>query len=68
MHGYDNERVERDGIVNRLILTQLILETNNNKLIQVIFFRSFCIAKSRQSLASGLLLPNASAEVIIKKY
>ena len=34
MHGYDNKRVERDEIVNRVPPTLLVFVTNNNKLIQ----------------------------------
>ena len=35
MHGYDNKRVERDEIVNRVPPTLLVFVTNNNKLIQL---------------------------------
>ena len=34
MHGYDNKRVERDGIVDRVPSTLLVFVTNNNKHIQ----------------------------------
>ena len=64
MHGYDNKRVERDEIVNRVPPTLLVFVTNNNKLIQ--FMISFFLYGKDQTKSQ--LLKKTQTNKLLHKF